>query len=88
MVGGVEVREKPDLLWEIPALEHFYLRLEREYELRERATSVERKLGLISRTAETALDLLQQRSARRVEWYVVALIVVEIMLTVYGMLSK
>jgi uncharacterized Rmd1/YagE family protein len=88
MVGGVEVREKPDLLWEIPALERFYVRLEREYELRERATAVERKLGLISRTAETALDLLQQRSARRVEWYVVALIVVEIMLTVYGMLSK
>ncbi|MEY4581486.1 MAG: hypothetical protein RL701_6189 [Pseudomonadota bacterium] len=86
MVGRVEVREKPDLLWENAPLERFYQRLEREYELRERATSVERKLGLISRTAQTALDLLEQRSTRRVEWYIVVLIVVEILLTVYSML--
>ena len=88
MVGRVEVREKPDLLWENAALERFYMRLEREYELRERATSVERKLGLISRTAQSALDLLEQRSSRRVEWYIVALIVVEIMLTLYNMLMN
>lgn len=88
MVGRVEVREKPELLWENPTLERFYMRLEREYELRERATSVERKLGLISRTAQSALDLLEQRSARRVEWYIVALIVVEIMLTLYSMLTN
>jgi uncharacterized Rmd1/YagE family protein len=88
MVGRVEVREKPELLWENAALERFYMRLEREYELRERATSVERKLGLISRTAQCALDLLEQRSTRRVEWYIVALIVVEIMLTLYSMLAN
>jgi required for meiotic nuclear division protein 1 len=86
MVGRVEVREKPELLWENATLERFYQRLEREYELRDRATSVERKLGLISRTAQTALDLLEQRSTRRVEWYIVVLIVVEILLTVYNML--
>jgi uncharacterized Rmd1/YagE family protein len=62
--------------------------LEREYELRDRATSVERKLGLISRTAQSALDLLEQRSARRVEWYIVALIVVEILLTMYSMVFR
>jgi uncharacterized Rmd1/YagE family protein len=88
MVGRVEVREKPELLWENAALERFYLRLEREYELRDRATSVERKLGLISRTAQSALDLLEQRSARRVEWYIVALIVVEILLTMYSMVFR
>jgi len=87
MVGRVEVREKPDLLWENTALERFYQRLEREYELRDRATSVERKLALISRSAQTALDLLEQRSTRRVEWYIVVLIVVEILLTVYSMLK-
>jgi uncharacterized Rmd1/YagE family protein len=86
MVGRVEVREKPDLLWENATLERFYQRLEREYELRDRATSVERKLDLISRTAQTALDLLEQRSTRRVEWYIVVLIVVEILLTLYSML--
>jgi len=86
MVGRVEVREPPELLWEKPTLERFYQRLEREYELRERAGSLERKLGLIARTAQTALDLLEQRSARRIEWYIVVLIVVEILLTLYNML--
>lgn len=87
MVGRVEVREKPDMLWDNAELERFYPRLEREYDLRDRATAVERKLDLISRTAQTALDLLEQRSTRRVEWYIVTLIVIEILLTVYNMLK-
>jgi uncharacterized Rmd1/YagE family protein len=87
-VGRVEVREKPEMLWENAELERFYPRLEREYELRERAAGLERKLDLISRTARTALDLLQQQRNLRVEWYIVVLIVVEIMLTLYGMLAK
>ncbi len=88
MVGRVEVREKPEMLWENAELERFYARLEREYELRERANALERKLDLISRTARTALDLLQQRRNLRVEWYVVTLIVIEILLTLYQMLVK
>ncbi|HEX2679489.1 MAG TPA: RMD1 family protein [Polyangiales bacterium] len=88
MVGRVEVREKPEMLWEDAELERFYPRLEREYELRERAAGLERKLDLISRTARTALDLLQQRRNLRVEWYIVTLIVIEILLTIYGMLPK
>jgi required for meiotic nuclear division protein 1 len=85
MVGRVEVREKPEALWDNAELERFYPRLDREYELRDRAAALERKLDLISRTARTALDLLQQRSNLRVEWYIVALILVEIMLTLYDM---
>ena len=87
MVGRVEGREKPEALWENIELERFYPRLEREYELRDRAVALERKLDLISRTAKTALDLLEQRSNRRVEWYIVVLIVVEILLTIYSMLK-
>jgi uncharacterized Rmd1/YagE family protein len=87
MVGRVEVREKPEVLWDNAELERFYPRLEREYELRDRAVALERKLDLISRTAKTALDLLEQRSNRRVEWYIVVLIVVEILLTIYSMLK-
>ena len=87
MVGRVEVREKPEVLWDNAELERFYPRLEREYELRDRAAALERKLNLISRTAQTALDLLEQRGNRRVEWYIVVLIVVEILLTIYSMLK-
>lgn len=88
MVGRVEVREKPEALWDNPELERFYPSLDREYELRDRAVALERKLDLISRTARTALDLAQQRSYLRVEWYIVALIVVEILLTIYTMFWK
>ena len=86
MVGRVEVREKPEALWDDAELERFYPQLDREYELRDRAVALERKLDLISRTARTAFDLVQQRSYLRVEWYIVALIVVEILLTLYTML--
>jgi required for meiotic nuclear division protein 1 len=88
MVGIVEVGEKPDPLWERPDLERLYLRLEDEYELRERLLALERKLALVSRTAETALKLMQHDSSHRVEWYIVALIVVEILLTVYELWIK
>lgn len=84
-VGRVEVAEKPDLLWDHPELERLYARLQDEYELTERARAVERKLDLISRTATTALDLLQTRYLLRVEWYIVALIMVSILLTLYDM---
>ena len=85
MVGRVEVGEKPELLWERPELERLYARLEDEYEIRERHLALERKLGLVSRTAETLLDLLQHHRSLRVEWYIVILIVLEILLTLYQM---
>jgi uncharacterized Rmd1/YagE family protein len=83
MVGRVEVSEKPELLWEQPQYERLFIRLEDEFELRERFTALERKLDLVSRTAETSLDLLQNKRSLRVEWYIVILIVVEIILTFY-----
>jgi len=87
-VGRVEVTEKPEILWEQPELERLYVRLEDEYELRERHLALERKLELISRTAETLLDLLQHKRSLRVEWYIVILIVIEILLTLYEIFTK
>jgi uncharacterized Rmd1/YagE family protein len=83
IVGRVEIIDKPELLWDAPDLERLYLRLEDEYEIRERHHALERKLDLISRTAETALDLMQHNIGLRVEWYIVILIVVEILLSLY-----
>jgi uncharacterized Rmd1/YagE family protein len=85
MVGRVAVSEKPELLWDQPSLEGLYIRLEDEFELRERQEALERKLSVISRTAETLLELIQSRHALRVEWYIVALIVLEVLLTLYNM---
>ncbi|MEB3359354.1 MAG: RMD1 family protein [Synechococcales bacterium] len=85
IVGRVEIIDKPELLWDSPSLERVYLRLEDEYEIRERHLALERKLELISRTAETVLEMLQHNSSLRVEWYIVALIVIEILLSLYDL---
>jgi len=88
MVGRVEVVDKPDILWERPELERLYAYLESEYELQERHRALERKLDLISKTVETQLDILNNTHMLRVEWYVVALIVFEILLTLYELFFR
>jgi uncharacterized Rmd1/YagE family protein len=85
MVGLVEIGEKPEALWENPDLERLYLKLEDEYELRDRFRALDRKLVLITKTAETALELMQHDSNQRLEWYIVILIIVEILLNLYSM---
>ncbi|MEH2219894.1 MAG: RMD1 family protein [Nostoc sp.] len=88
IVGRVEIIDKPELLWESPQLENLYLRLEDEYEIRERHNALERKLELITQTAQTVLEFMQHSSSQRVEWYVVILIVVEILLSLYDIVFK
>ncbi|MGQ9660382.1 MAG: RMD1 family protein [Thermochromatium sp.] len=83
MVGRGEIGDKPEIIWERPELERLFLNLEAEYEIRERQLVLERKLALINDTASTLLDLLQSKRSLRVEWYIVILIVVEIVLTLY-----
>ncbi|MGF1535606.1 MAG: RMD1 family protein [Elainellaceae cyanobacterium] len=88
IVGRVEIIDKPDVLWDAPSLERLYLRLEDEYEIKERHTTLERKLSLVTQTAETALELLQHNTSLRVEWYIVALIVIEILLSLYELFLR
>lgn len=83
MVGRVSMTEKPEVLWENPSLEGLFIRLEDEFEIKERREALERKLNLISRTIETLLDLLHNRHSMRVEWYVVILIVGELLVSLY-----
>jgi uncharacterized Rmd1/YagE family protein len=85
MVGRAEIGDKPELLWEHPDLERLYALLETEFEIRERLAALGRKLDLAGRTVRTLVDLLNAKHGLRVEWYIVALIVVEILLTLYAM---
>jgi required for meiotic nuclear division protein 1 len=85
MVGRAEIGDKPELLWEHPELERLYALLEAEFEVHERLAVMERKLDLAGRTVRTLVDLINARHSLRVEWYIVALILVEILLTLYGM---
>jgi len=84
MVGRVETVEKPDLLWDHPELERFYGRLAEEYELRERSRALDHKQEVILRTSETLLGLVQERGSMRLEWYVILLIVAELLVAVYS----
>jgi required for meiotic nuclear division protein 1 len=88
MVGRVETGEKPELVWEHPELDRLYMRLAEEYELRERGRAIDRKLDIVSRTVETLLSLEQTRSSMRVEWYIVALIVAELVIAAYSLFPR
>ena len=81
VVAGARIDDSPELLWDHPELERLWARLRDEFEIRERFAALHGKLNLISRTADTALELMQNRRALRVEWAIVGLIVFEIVLT-------
>jgi uncharacterized Rmd1/YagE family protein len=88
MVGRVEVIDKPEFLWERPDLDRLYARLRDEYELPDRHRALDKKLALVDHTAQTVLDLLQTQRSLRVEWYIVALIVVEIVILLYDLFLR
>ena len=81
--GRVAIGEKPDALWERPDLERLYARLEDEYELKERVDTLNRKLAVVSETADTLADIIDTRRSLRLELIVVVLIAFEIVVTFY-----
>jgi uncharacterized Rmd1/YagE family protein len=85
MIGQVAVTEKPELLWERPDLEGLFIRLEDEFEIKERQAALRQKVDLIANTAQTLAQLQQNRRSLRLELYIVILIVVEIVLMLYEM---
>jgi len=85
--GLVAVAEKPDVLWERPNLERFYGRLEDEYELKERADVLTRKLTVISDTAQALADIIDTERSLRLEMIIVLLIAVDIVISVYHLVK-
>ena len=81
--GRVAVEEKPDVLWDRPDLERLYARLEDEYELKERASALKRKLDVIVETAHALTDIIDADRATRLEATIVILIVAELVVTLY-----
>ena len=83
VTGPVEVSEKPDILWDKPHLERLYTRLADEYELKERAESLNRKLAVIAETAQVLTDIIDTRRSLRLELIIVFLILFEVIITLY-----
>jgi uncharacterized Rmd1/YagE family protein len=83
VTGRVAVGENPDVLWDRPDLGRLYARLVDEYELRERAEALNRKLAVIGETATALTDLRDTERSLRLEIIIVALIAFEILITFY-----
>ncbi len=88
MVGRAEIGDKPETLWDFPLLEGLYASLEDEFELTERQAALERKLGLISDTAQTLADVWDNKQLHKLEWYVIGLILFEIVISLYELGGK
>jgi uncharacterized Rmd1/YagE family protein len=82
-LARVEAADKPEVLWDHPELERLHARLSDEYELSERGTALERKLGWIGDSIQTLLSLLQARRALGLEAAVVVLVGIEVAFTLY-----
>jgi len=81
--GRVAVAEKPDVVWDRPDLDRLYARLEDEYELKERAEALARKLAVIADTAEVLTDVIDTRRSLRLEIIIVVLIAIELVIAGY-----
>jgi uncharacterized Rmd1/YagE family protein len=86
--GRVAVAEKPDVLWDRPDLERLYARLDDEYELSERAETLNRKLAVIADTATTLSDIIDTQRSLRLELIIVFLIAFEILITFYEIYAR
>ena len=85
--GRVAVAEKPDVVWDRPDLDRLYARLEDEYELKERAEALARKLAVIAETAEVLTDIIDTKRSMRLEIIIVVLIAVELLVAGYQALT-
>ncbi|MCW2276221.1 RMD1 family protein [Rhodoblastus acidophilus] len=86
--GRVAVEEKPDVLWDRPDLERLYARLEDEYELKERAQTLQRKLDVIVETARALADLIDADRSSLMEAAIVVLIVLELAASLFQIIFQ
>lgn len=88
LMGLVQVGERPDLLWDFPALDRLYARLESEFEIRERAEVLDRKFTALGDFATALLDIVQEKRAVRLEAAIIVLIALEGLLALWDFALK
>jgi uncharacterized Rmd1/YagE family protein len=88
MVGRAEIGDKPETLWNFPDLNGLYASMADEFELQERQLALDRKLGLISNTVQTLADVWDNKQLHKLEWYVIGLILFEIILSLHDRLGR
>ena len=83
LTGRAEVMDKPEVFWENAHLEGLYARLAGDYELEDRALAIERRLSTLARTAEILVQTMRYQVLHRLEFYVVVLILLELVISAY-----
>ena len=68
MVGRVAVAEKPELLWDRPDLEGLYIRLEDEFEIKERHDDARAASSISIGRVVADADAAPGRRATRCAW--------------------
>lgn len=88
LAGRIEIADQPDVLWDHPELERLWVKLADDYDLAPRARAIGQKLEVIRETADTMRDLLATQTSHRLEWYIIILILVEVLLGFYDRFFK
>lgn len=81
LAGRIGIDHKPDVLWDHPELERLWVKLIEEYDLKSRGNAISQKLDVIRDSAVILGDLLSTRTSHRLEWYIIALIALEIVIS-------
>lgn len=84
----VDPEGRPDVLWDNPGLGRLHARLAEEFELRERAAELDRKLVLIGETVQSLLAIIEARRSLGLEIAIATLIAIEVVATLYDLVSK
>ena len=88
MSARVAVDDKPDILWDRVDLERLYSRMEDEYELKERASTLADKVETVQNTASALTDLIDAQRSYRLEITIVVLIAVELGIAVFDLFFR
>jgi len=86
--GRIAFAEKPDVLWDRPELERFYARLEDEYEIVERGTLLNGKVGVVGSAAQTFTDMMDTQRSTRLELLIVVLIFAELIIAAIALFGS
>jgi len=83
VLSVLHLLDTPDEVWDDPAIDRIYAQLRAEFDLVDRYAALESKLRSVQEALELVLDVARDRRGALLEASIVALIVFEIVLSLY-----
>ncbi len=81
-ISDIMVLEKPEITWENPELEELYEQLRSIYEIEERFDNLDRSIEEVLQMGEILSDLVTASRETMLEILIIALIIIEILITI------